>query len=127
MTSKRTPLAALIDKFRGCNVHGDAEEPPVAILWTDPKIGEIQGQSLPDGFAPAFRFGRPTTAAELRKALNAVGTTVLADDELNLPSSSEARGWLETGDLEGAGALAVLISPGGRVVAQRRSVVGGEA
>jgi hypothetical protein len=28
----RTLLAALSDKLRDCNVHGDAEEPPVAIL-----------------------------------------------------------------------------------------------
>ena len=32
MTSIRTLLAALIEKLRACNVHGDAEEPPVAIL-----------------------------------------------------------------------------------------------
>ncbi|MFN5221214.1 MAG: BREX-1 system phosphatase PglZ type B, partial [Cyanobacteriota bacterium] len=32
-----TLLAALIEKIRGCNVLGDAEEPPVAILWTDPR------------------------------------------------------------------------------------------
>jgi hypothetical protein len=57
----------------------------------------------------------------------AVGTMVLADGELNLPTSSEDRGWLETGDLEGAVVLAVLISPEGRVIAQRRTVVGGEA
>ena len=37
MAEPRTLLAALIDKLRGCNVHGDAEEPPVAILWTDPR------------------------------------------------------------------------------------------
>ena len=37
MTSPRTLLEALIQKLRGCNVHGDAEESPVAILWTDPR------------------------------------------------------------------------------------------
>jgi hypothetical protein len=37
MTSPRTLLEALIQKPRGCNVHGDAEEPPIAILWTDPR------------------------------------------------------------------------------------------
>jgi hypothetical protein len=36
-TSPRTLLIALIQKLRGCNIHGDAEEPPVAILWTDPR------------------------------------------------------------------------------------------
>ena len=33
----RTLLESLIQKLRGCNVHGDAEESPVAILWTDPR------------------------------------------------------------------------------------------
>jgi hypothetical protein len=36
-TSLPTLLEALIQKLRGCNIHGDAEEPPVAILWTDPR------------------------------------------------------------------------------------------
>ncbi len=66
-------------------------------------IGEIQGQALPEEFAPAFRTGKPTSAAELRKALSAQGYTVLSDDELNLPSGPEARGWLEIGDLDQRG------------------------
>ena len=37
MVMPRTLLEALIQKLRGCNVHGDAEESPVAILWTDPR------------------------------------------------------------------------------------------
>ena len=37
MTSPCALLDALREKLRGCNVHADAEEPPVAILWTDPK------------------------------------------------------------------------------------------
>ena len=37
MALARTLLEALIQKLRGCNVHGDAEESPVAILWTDPR------------------------------------------------------------------------------------------
>ena len=32
-----TLLDALIQKLRGCNVHGDAEEAPVAVIWTDPR------------------------------------------------------------------------------------------
>ena len=36
-----------------------------------PLIVEIQGQELPEDFAPAFRSGKPTSAAELRKALTA--------------------------------------------------------
>jgi hypothetical protein len=48
MTSPRTLLAALIEKPRGCNVHGDAEEPPVAILWTlqpsDPQLHPHPGE-----------------------------------------------------------------------------------
>ena len=39
MVMPRTLLEALIQKLRGCNVHGDAEESPVAILWTDRRIG----------------------------------------------------------------------------------------
>jgi len=38
LTSPRTLLEALIQKLRGCKVHGDAEESHVAILWTDPRI-----------------------------------------------------------------------------------------
>ena len=68
-----------------------------------PVVDQIQGQALPDDFAPSFRSGKPTSAAELRKALTALGYTVLGDDELNLPSSAEARGWLVTGDLDHRG------------------------
>lgn len=68
-----------------------------------PLIGEIQGQALPEDFAPAFRSGKPTSAAELRKALTAHGYAVLGDDELNLPSGPEARGWLEIGNLDHRG------------------------
>jgi hypothetical protein len=68
-----------------------------------PLIGEILGQALPEDFAPAFRSSKATTAAEIRKAITAHGYTVLGDDELNLPSSAEARGWLEIGDLDHRG------------------------
>ena len=37
MVMPRTLLESLIQKLRSCNVHGDAEESPVAILWTDPR------------------------------------------------------------------------------------------
>ena len=40
---------------------------------------------------------------EANKALVDEGYTILSDDELNLPSSPEARGWLETGDLDHRG------------------------
>ena len=68
-----------------------------------PLIGEIQGQSLPEDFAPSFGSGKPTSAADLRKALTAQGYTVLGDDELNIPPGPEALGWLETGDLDHRG------------------------
>ena len=68
-----------------------------------PLIGEIQGQALPEDFAPTFRTGKPTSAAELRKALVSHGYTVLGDDDLNIPSGPEARGWLEIGDLDHRG------------------------
>jgi hypothetical protein len=68
-----------------------------------PLIGEIQGQALPEDFAPSFRSGKPTSAAELRKALTAQGYSVLSDDELNIPAGPEARGWLEIGDLDHLG------------------------
>lgn len=68
-----------------------------------PLIGEIQGQALPEDFAPIFRSGKPTSAAELRKALTALGYAILKDDDLNLPASAEARGWLEIGDLDHRG------------------------
>jgi len=68
-----------------------------------PLISEIQGQALLEDFAPTFRSGKPTSASELRKALTAQGYTVLGDDELNIPSGPEARGWLEIGDLDHRG------------------------
>ena len=68
-----------------------------------PLIGDIQGQALPENFAPTFRTGKPTSAAELRKALTAQGYTMLGDDDLNIPSGPEARGWLEIGDLDHRG------------------------
>ncbi|MCP9925848.1 BREX-1 system phosphatase PglZ type B [Synechococcus lacustris C3-12m-Tous] len=68
-----------------------------------PLISDIQGQALPEDFAPTFRSGKPTSAAELRKALTAQGYTVLGDDDLNIPSGPEARGWLEIGDLDHRG------------------------
>ena len=37
MMTPRTLLEALIQKLHGCNVHGEAEEAPVAVLWTDPR------------------------------------------------------------------------------------------
>jgi hypothetical protein len=58
-----------------------------------PLIDEIQGQALPEDFAPTFRSGKPASAAEL----------------------------------EGAAEVAVLLSPDGLVIAQRRTVVGVEA
>ena len=67
MTSPRTLLAALIDKLRGCNVHGDAEEAPVAILWTDPRnewkpLIPLLRQQLPEllclgAYDPEHRHG----------------------------------------------------------------------
>lgn len=68
-----------------------------------PLIGEIEGKALPEDFAPAFLSGKPTSASEIRKALTAQGYAVLADNELNIPDSPEARGWLEIGDLDHRG------------------------
>jgi len=68
-----------------------------------PLIADIQGQALPEDFGPAFSSGKPTSAAELRKALAALSYTILTDGDLNLPASAEARGWLETGDLDHRG------------------------
>ncbi len=42
--------------------------------------------------------GLPTVTATAKPAI-----TVLGDDELNIPSGPEARGWLETGDLDHRG------------------------
>ena len=68
-----------------------------------PLIGEIEGKALPEDFAPAFLSGKPTSASEIRKALTAQGYAVLTDNELNIPDSPEARGWLEIGDLDHRG------------------------
>jgi hypothetical protein len=78
-----------------------------------PLINEIQGGALPDDFAPRFRSGKPTTAAELRKALAAQGYTVLSPDDLNVPASSDSRGWLEIGDLDTRG-------PRSRIASRRK-------
>ncbi|PZV04578.1 MAG: BREX-1 system phosphatase PglZ type B [Cyanobium sp.] len=68
-----------------------------------PLIHLIQGQALPEDFAPSFRNGKATSAAELRKALEAEGYVVLADGALDLPTSAAAKGWLEIGDLDHRG------------------------
>ena len=68
-----------------------------------PLIGEIEGKALPEDFAPAFLSGKPTSASEIRKALTAQGYAVLTNNELNIPDSPEARGWLEIGDLDHRG------------------------
>jgi hypothetical protein len=68
-----------------------------------PLIGKIQGQALPEDFAPTFLSGKPTSASELRKALIAQGYSVLGDDELNIPAGPESRGWYEIGDLDHRG------------------------
>lgn len=68
-----------------------------------PLIGEIQGQALPEDFAPSFHSGKPTSAVELRMALTAAGYTVLGDDELNIPVRPEGHGWLEIGNLDHRG------------------------
>lgn len=68
-----------------------------------PLINEIQGGVLPEDFAPRFRSGKPTTAAELRKALEVQGYTELNPDDPNAPQSSDSRGWLEIGDLDTRG------------------------
>jgi len=67
MTSSRTLLEALIQKLHGCNVHGDAEEAPVAILWTDPRsewkpLLPVLRQQLPEllclgDYAPEHQQG----------------------------------------------------------------------
>jgi hypothetical protein len=68
-----------------------------------PLIDQIQGQALPEDFAPNFRNGKATSAAELRKALEAEGYGVLTDGTLDLLPSPEAKGWLEIGDLDHRG------------------------
>ena len=37
MLSPRPLLAALMETLRDGKVHGDAEEPPITILWSDPR------------------------------------------------------------------------------------------
>ncbi len=66
-----TLLESLIQKLRGCNVHGDAEESPVAILWTDPRSEwkPLHQQAL--GWDPDINDGvrlniRPFLSAQLR-------------------------------------------------------------
>jgi hypothetical protein len=68
-----------------------------------PVIDQIQGQGLPEDFAPSFRNGKATSAAELRKAMDAEGYGVLSDGDLDLLPSPEAKGWLEIGDLDHRG------------------------
>jgi hypothetical protein len=68
-----------------------------------PLIDQIQGHALPEDFAPSFRNGKATSAAELRKALEAEGYGVLTDGALDLLPSPEAKGWLEIGDLDHRG------------------------
>lgn len=68
-----------------------------------PVADQIKGTALPADFAPAFVSGRPSSAPELRKAIQALGYQILADSELDLPIGAESRGWLEIGDLDHKG------------------------
>ena len=68
-----------------------------------PVANQIKGTALAADFAPAFVSGRPCSAFELRKAIQALGYQILADNELDLLIGAESRGWLEIGDLDHKG------------------------
>lgn len=68
-----------------------------------PAAGDIMGASLGEDFAPITAEGRMLTTPVLRQAIAAHGYQVFDAGSVDAPSSLEARGWLEAGDIDQVG------------------------
>ena len=102
-------LAAKLE-VRGCQVRVDrrwAALPTVTATGkpaVTPVAGKIVGADLPEDFAPSLGSGgKPADAAGLRGALREMKYQLLGTELGDWPASDEARGWLETGQLDKRG------------------------
>lgn len=69
-----------------------------------PVADRIEGGEMPDDFAPTFRKGgRSVIASRLRSELAEVGYQVLGGELGDWPTSAEARGWTEEGQIDSLG------------------------
>jgi hypothetical protein len=95
---------------RGCRVklnHRWAALPTVTATAkpvVTPVADQISGRSLGEGFEPVFqRSGKTVDARGLRAAMQGAGYQVLATNGREAPMSHPARGWVESGDIDGLG------------------------
>ena len=80
-----------------------------------PVASEIAGEELGPDFRPALRgsdrrdadsrptksgSARPAGPQQLRDAMKEAGYQIVGSDTLDIPMSAEARGWLETGEID---------------------------
>lgn len=69
-----------------------------------PVAGDIAGAELGEGFEPGFaETGKPARAAALRTAMEDSGYQVLGGGTLGVPLTEDARGWVETGEIDTIG------------------------
>jgi len=69
-----------------------------------PVAGNIEGGELGEGFEPILAAtGNPARAPALRKAMEDRGYQVLGGDTLEVPLTEDARGWVETGEIDTIG------------------------
>ncbi len=62
----------------------------------------IEGESLPDDFAPSVD-GKPVRAQELRKQMKKRGYQIITGEDLGVPMGADSRGWIETGQIDALG------------------------
>lgn len=102
----------LADKLeqRGCRVRVDrrwAALPTVTATAkpaVTPLADKIVGGNLPEDFAPTLGSGgKPADAAGIRGALRELKYQILGIELGDWPASDEARGWMETGQLDKRG------------------------
>lgn len=63
----------------------------------------IQGGDLGEDFAPLLPGGKPVNAQGLRQAITDNGYQVLASGALDSPAMDDAKGWIESGDIDKLG------------------------
>jgi len=69
-----------------------------------PIAGEITGKELKEDFAPTLKASdRPADAKGLRATMKTAGYEILGGTLGDWPSSAQARGWLEDGDIDSLG------------------------
>ena len=69
-----------------------------------PAADQINGQTLGEDFAPSFnKNGKPVQAKSLRETLQSEDFQIIGGDEFETPLSEQAKGWLETAQIDTLG------------------------